>query len=306
MKKNENKEKKQNRGWYYNLSFENRNTIWAYIFLAPWLIGILAFFLKPVVELVIYSFNKITLFQGGMDMEAVGWSNYKYIFTVHANFNQLLITTLLEAIPKLVLILILSMFLAIILNGKFKGRTIARAVFFIPIIMATNALTNIVGGSELAIVESMQAEEATNVNFITGFIVRMFDSPELVGGILKVVSNIFDTILLSGMQTLIFLGGLQSINPPLYEVARIEGATNYETFWKVTLPMLSPHILTVSVYTLAEHFMSSDLVKLAYDTAYLQSQWGYSSAMNVIFMFATVIVIGIVIAILSKGVYYSE
>lgn len=293
-------------GWYYRLSYQRKTGIWALIFLSPWLIGFFAFFAKSIVELVIYSFNDISLFRGGMDLSFVGLDNYRYIFTQHSSFNQLMITETVSSIPSLILIMIFSLIIAVVLNGKFKGRTFFRAIFFLPIIMATDILSTSIGGAAAGMIEQSQGDQLNTVGFIAGFITEMFNSPEITTGILTAVSNIFDTVLLSGVQTLIFLGGLQAINPSLYEVANIEGASGYETFWKVTLPMLSPMILTAAVYTLAEHFMNAEVVQLAYATAFTSGEYGYSAAMSLVFMIISVTVIAIVMWILSKGVYYYD
>lgn len=294
------------RGWYYRLSFARRTALWGILFLLPWLIGFLGFFVKPIIDLARYSFNDVTVQSGGMEMEFVGWKNFRYVLTQHPSFNQEILTNLAGAIPSMLLILIFSLIVAIILNGKFKGRSVARAVFFIPIIMATDALGGVVGGAQSQMLQNQQGDALTGVSFLANFISGMFNSPEVTQGLLRAVSNIFDTVLLSGVQTLIFLGGLQGISPQLYEVAKIEGSTTYETFWKVTLPMLSPLVLTAAVYTLAEHFMNSPVVDTAYQAAFGQSQWGYSAAMSMIFLLASVIVIAIVSFIISRKVFYYD
>lgn len=300
------KSKKQKTGWYYRLSFSRRTSLWGIIFLTPWLIGFLAFFVRPIIELVRYSLSQVTIQPGGMEMSYIGWGNFEYVLNRHATFNQEILMNLAQSVPSMLLILIFSLIVAIILNGRFKGRSVARAIFFIPIIMATDALNSVVGGAQISMIQGQQGDVLTGVNFLSTFITRMFNSPEISTALLTAVAGIFDTVLLSGVQTLIFLGGLQAISPSLYEVAKIEGSTTYETFWKVTLPILSPLILTAAVYTLAEHFMRSPVVTTAYQTAFGQSQWGYSAAMSVIFLAASVLVIGVVSFIISRKVFYYD
>ena len=294
------------KGWYYRLSYRQRTALWGVLFLLPWLLGFLFFMVRPLIELVIYSFSDITLFRGGQDVQPVGWENFKYVLTEHSSFNQLLLTNLAQAIPSLLLILVFSLIVAIILNGRFKGRAIFRAIMFIPIIMATDALTGVIGGTQAQMIDMSQGETLTGVGFLAQFIAESFPTSNIATGILTAVSGIFETVLQSGVQTLIFLGGLQAISPALYEVAKIEGSTQYETFWKVTLPMLSPLILVAAVYTLAEHFMRSPVVELAYTTAFRNSDFGISAAMSVVYLLVTLITIAIVSFLISRKVFYYD
>lgn len=294
------------KGWYYNLSYAQRTALWGIIFLLPWLIGFIFFMVKPIIELVIYSFSDVTIMAGGQEVAAVGWSNYEYVLTQHSTYYQLLLTNLAEAIPSLILILVFSLILAIILNGRFSGRAVFRAIMFIPIIMATDALSNVVGGAQAQMMQTSQGDSLTGVGFLAQFIADAFPTSEIATGLLAAVSGIFETVLLSGVQTLIFLGGLQAISPTLYEVAKIEGSTAYETFWKVTLPMISPLILVAAVYTLADHFMRSPVVELAYTTAFRNSDFGYSAAMSVIYLLVSVLTIGIISFLISRKVFYYD
>lgn len=293
-------------GWYYRLPFSKKTALWGVIFLLPWLLGFLLFFLQPAIQLIPFSLSKLELKQGSIELTPVGTQNFEYIFTRHPDFNRLLLTNLAEAVPAMLLVLVFSLIVAVILNGKFRGRTIARAVFFIPIIMATDALTRVVGGVAAQTIAEQQGSQLTSVSFLAGFISNMLPSAQVAKGLWEAVSSIFDTVLLSGVQTLIFLGGLQSISPQLYEVAKIEGSTGYETFWKVTLPMLSPLILTAAVYTLADHFLRSPIVDLAYRTAFGTNEWGRSAAMSLVFLLTSVVVIGIVSFIISRRVFYYD
>lgn len=294
------------KGWYYNLSFRRRTALWGVIFLLPWLIGFIFFMVKPIIELFIYSVSEVELLAGGQEVNYLGWDNFRYILTKHGSFNRLLLTNLAQAIPSMILILVFSLILAMVLNGKFKGRALFRAIMFIPIIMATDALGRVVGGSQSMMMQTAQGESLTGVAFLANFIRDIMPDQRIADALLTSVSSIFETVLLSGVQTLIFLGGLQAINPSLYEVAKIEGSTAYETFWKVTLPMLSPLILTAAVYTLAEHFMRSPVVDLAYNQAFRASEWGRSAAMSVVFLLVSVITIGLVSLIISRKVFYYD
>ena len=129
---------------------------------------------------------------------------------------------------------------------------------------------------------------------------------ELVQYLLDAVNNIFEIVSLSGIQILIFLAALQGISPSLYEEAKIEGATGYETFWKVTVVMVSPMIFTCTIYTLADLFMRSDIVELVYTIGFKQSRHGMAAAMSCIFVLMNVLVICIAALLIRKVVFYYD
>lgn len=291
-------------------SLEVRNVKWGLLLLSPWIIGMIFFFIKPLIEIIIYSFNEVSLDLTGISMKPVGVSNYIYALTSHASFNQGLITTFALAIPDTIIIIIFSLLAAVMLNGEFKGRLLARAVFFLPIIMATDLITVTIGGGAAAsmdMVSTAQGSGTEGMLGIVGFLLQNTDLPkELVLGLLSVVSNVFDTITQSGVQILIFLAGLQTITPSMYEVAKIEGATAYETFWKVTIPMLSPLILTCAIYTLTDAFLRSDLKDLMQTIAFNQGQYGLSAAMSVIFLIGALVIISIVAWLIGRKVFYYD
>lgn len=288
-------------------SFAKRSEKWGFILLAPWIVGVVLFFLKPLVEAVIYSFHDVKLDLGVINMTWVGAENYTYVLKSHATYYQELLTTFATAIPNSVIIVIFALFAAVLLNGNFKGRTVARVIFFLPIIMATSLISVDLTGAMGAAAETSTDSDTSNLMFLAGFLVQNTSLPqELVSSLLTLVSGVFDTIKLSGVQTLIFLAGLQAISPSHYEVAKIEGATTYETFWKVTVPMISPMILTCAIYTMTDNLMNTDVITLIQDTSFVSGKYGQGSAMSVIFLVCALIVIGIISFLIGKKVYYSD
>ena len=123
-------------------------------------------------------------------------------------------------------------------------------------------------------------------------------------GIVGAVSRISDIIQASGVQIVLFIAALQSIQPSMYEVAKIEGATGYETFWKVTFPMVMPHIITNTIYTIVDAFSQSEVVNLAYTTAFTESNYGLSSAFSVISTVITCTMLALVVYFMSKKTFY--
>ncbi|MDO5732396.1 MAG: sugar ABC transporter permease [Eubacteriales bacterium] len=276
------------------------------LFVLPWLIGFLLFFLKPIIELFYYAFHRVEMkVNGGLEFTPLGFKNFHAALFEDTKFNRYLSEAFMAALPKLLLVLIFALIVAILLNGKYPGRAIARAVFFIPIIMASKSISTVVGGMQSQMIQDASAGSEGQLTFLISFLSRFLDAGTL-NYLLKSVSSIFETILLSGVQTLIFLSGLQSISTAHYEVARIEGATSYETFWRVTIPMISPMILIAAVYTLAEHFMTVQLVEYMNKIAFSNSNYGLSAAMSVMYFILSLLLISVVSWIISRRVYYND
>lgn len=287
-------------------SFAQRNEKWGFILLAPWLVGVVLFLLYPLVQVVIYSFNDLKLDLEGIQLTFVGIENYRYLIKEHATFYQELISTFASIIPDAIIIVFFALFAAIILNGKYVGRTVARIIFFLPIIMATD-LISVSLATAGAGVETSTGDSTSNMMFLASFLIQNTSFPkEIIEPVLGVVGSVFDTIKLSGVQTLIFLGGLQGINPSLYEVSKIEGATGYETFCKVTIPMISPMILICAIYTVTDALTRADIIDTIHTTGFNYAKYGQSSAMSVIYLVLGLILVGLVAWLIGKKVFYSD
>jgi len=295
------------RGWYYRLSFPKKTALWGVIFLLPWLLGFFLLFLTPMVELITYSFHEVKIVPlGGVSKTPVGLENYRQALLVDATFMPQLVSTLTETLLFTPLIIVFSLLCAILLNGNFRGRSIARAIFFIPIIMATGLLMQRVTNLSSQMMGEGQNENVYGAESIARLIMGLGIGKELVQYLLDAVNNIFKIMSLSGIQILIFLAALQGISPALYEVAKIEGATGYETFWKVTVVMVSPMIFTCTIYTLADLFMRSDVVDLVYTIGFKQSRHGMAAAMSCVFILMNVLVICIAALLIRKVVFYYD
>ncbi len=307
MKRDGTKPRERRRGWYYRLSFPKKTALWGVIFLLPWLLGFFLLFLTPMVELIQYSFNEVKIVPlGGVSKIPVGWENYRQALLVDATYVPQLVSTLTETLLFTPLIIVFSLLCAILLNGNFRGRTVARAIFFIPIIMATGLLMQRVTNLSGQMMGEGQSENVYGAESIARLIMNLGIGKELVQYLLNAVNNIFEIVSLSGIQILIFLAALQGISPSLYEVAKIEGATGYETFWKVTVVMVSPMIFTCTIYTLADLFMRSDVVELVYTIGFKQSRHGLAAAMSCVFVLMNVIVISIAALLIRKVVFYYD
>ena len=297
------------------LSLAGKRAITGYMFILPWVIGFCAFYIRCLFMTFQFSFNELTVnVGGGYSLSWVGFDNYVYAFRAHASYKQVLLTSLGDMLIDVPLIIFFSLFMAMILNRNFKGRSVVRAIFFLPVILASGAISDTMemarnmmsGGMTGASAEI--AASAAGGGISVDYYIQMFSTlgiPEkLIEYVSGAVDRISDIVNASGVQIVLFIAALQSIPSSLYEVAKIEGATGYETFWKVTFPMVMPHIITNIVYTVVDSFTDSEVVELARTTAFTYHNYGLSSVMSICSTVITCLILYVVVRLISKHTFY--
>lgn len=285
-----------------------------FLFILPWLIGFIWFYARSLFMSVQFSLSDLTVSPGGgYTLDFVGLNNFLYAFRAHATYKQVLTTSIGNMLIDVPLITFFSLFMAILLNRKFRGRTLVRAIFFLPVILNSEAIVDAMdlarnmmsGGLSNASAEMAQAASS---GMGIAYYMEMFGSlgiPEpLIAYLMGAVLRVSDIINASGVQIIIFIAALQSVPGSMYEVAKIEGATTYETFWKVTFPMVMPHIITNIVYTVVDSFTQSDVVELAYKTAFTESNYGLSSVFSLCSTAITCLILVIVCGFIQKRTFY--
>jgi len=301
-------------------SLNERKARAGYVFVAPFLIGIVLVYLPILMDSIWFSFNKIgTEVVNGVPQQVLhpkGFQYYIDAFTASPDF----VTKLLKGLQQLVLevpaIIIFSLFIAVVLNQKMLGRAVFRAIFFVPVIISTG-LMDTINSKDIASGEmSGGVNDGSGTTAGSGIISvldveALFKSMaiggELVVYVVNLVNRIYDIINYSGVQMLIFLAGLQSISPSIYEACRIDGATGWETFWKITFPMISPMILVNAVYTIIDSFTRSSNVTMSYiaNNAY-NSDFHLGTAMYWIYFIVVVLIIAVVAGIASTFIFYQR
>lgn len=295
-------------------SLSQRRAIKGFIFIAPWLIGFIWFYARSLFMTIQFSFSELTVRPGGgYDLDFVWFDNFIYAFRAHATYKQVLTTSIGNMLVDVPLITFFSLFMAMLLNRKFKGRTLVRAIFFLPVILNSEAIVDAMNLARTMMsggISSSSAElaAAASSGMSVDYYIQMFSSLGLPDVIIEYVSGavtrISDIINASGVQIIIFIAALQSIPGSMYEVAKIEGATAYETFWKVTFPMVMPHIITNIVYTVVDSFTKSDVIELAYDTAFTVKNYGLSSVFSLVSTVITCLILVIVCGLIQKRTFY--
>lgn len=296
------------------MTLARKRSMKGFLFIVPWLIGFLAFYLRSLIMTVQFSLSDLTVNNGGgYTLEFVGLDNFLFAFRGHGTFKQILTTSVGDMLIDVPLITFFSLMIAMLLNRKFKGRTLMRAIFFLPVILNSEAIlaamkvsaSMMMGGLSSA---GAEVAEAASSGVGVEYYVQMFSSLGLPMGLIEyvvgAVGRISDIINASGVQIIIFIAALQSIPSSMYEVAKIEGATAYETFWKVTFPMVMPHIITVVVYTVVDSFVNSEVVNLAYNTAFSEKNYGLSSTFSLISTLITCAILALVVRFIQKRTFY--
>lgn len=289
------------------IPYEKRKSLYGYGFIALWFIGTVLFFIVPLIKSFTYSFRDIARNEfGGF----VGLENYKQAFLGDEVYAERLVSVLQTTAMKTPLILIFALFVAVMLNQKFKGRGFARAVFFLPVIIATGPVYNIITGNMATSGNSGATQFSTM--FETDLVGELLEflgiygiSDKLTATIQSVTTDIFGLVWNAGIQILIFLAALQNIPVSAKEAAQMEGATAWEYFWKITFPYVSPMILANLVFTIIDSFTDpSNLVMDRVLTMQKDWQYGLSAAMAWSYFAIVIAALGIIVAIVNRFIYY--
>ncbi len=299
-------------GSYHTMRARNART--GVRFILPFIIGFCVFMAVPLVQSLIFSLSDVTLVPGkGYSLKPNNFANYVYAFSYDASFTQNLLAESGKMVINTIATLVLSFVLAVILNQKFKGRTLARAIFFLPVILSSGVLAGIEKTSQSFNMLAAVSEEAANASGVNlSESLQSLLSVTGVGGgafqiVFDMIDSIYDIVMASGIQIIVFLTGLAAISPSLYEAADVEGCTAWEAFWKITFPIMSPLLLVNTIYTIIDFFMkSSNSVMEHINTMQLNSQYGQASAQSWIYFLVAVAFIGISAGIISWGVRSSE
>ena len=294
------------------ISYERRKQLYGYGFISLWLVGTVVFFLIPLVKSLWFSFNDVGIDINRTVLNWRGLGNYDDILNKDPKYLGLLKNTLIETLWKTPLILIFSLFIAVMLNQKFRGRALARAVFFLPAIIATGPVYTIISGDMNSTGNTQAAQFSTlfstdRIGSLLNFLGIYGISDSMSGIISGIADNIFGIVWSSGIQILLFLGALQNIPPSAKEAAQIEGATAWEFFWKITLPYVSPFILANLIFTVIDSFTSpTNAVMERILSVKEELRFGTASAMAWFYFAVIFAALGVAALIVNRFIYYEN
>ena len=303
-------------------SLDKKKARAGWIFVLPFVIGLVFIYIPIIFDSISTSliFTEKDPTTGVITKTFAGWESYYKAFTAtvrgQGDFIGVLIKGVGEMILDIPMIILFSLFMAVLLNQKMAGRAVFRAIFFVPVILSTGIMNSLGGGA-------MDSHMGSGFNDGSGQdaasdLVSAMDVQQLFSGmaigdgmltyVTDAINRIYDIVNRSGVQMLIFLAGLQSISPAIYESVQIDGATAWETFWKITFPMISPMILVNAIYTVIDAFTAESAVMdyIADAKNELQNGAAISTAMSWIYFLVVIGILGVVAAVLSSYVFYQK
>jgi ABC-type sugar transport system permease subunit len=274
-----------------------REALYGYGFVMIWIIGFGIFTLVPLAQTFFYSMNQVTVSATGIILDFVKWNNYSRALFTDPTFLDLLIGYVVETLVSVPIVIIFSLIIALFLNLKFRFKGLFRIIFFLPVVITSGP-----------VIQELTAQGATSVPGIANSAAVAEFLTQLPRSLRSPVEYLLTSFILilwfSGVQILIYLASLQKIDKSIYEAAAIDGASAWESFWKITLPSLSTVTLIIAVYTIItlSHFSENKVVKYIYGQTYaMQGGIGYASAMSFLYFLVLVLLLAIVYFVLNFG-----
>jgi len=304
------------------VSLDSKKGRAGWLFVLPFVIGFILVYLPIIFDSIRYSFMTIkTLKGGGFETTFVGWDNYRTALFGGTGFTDAILSGIQQLLFDIPVIVIFSLFMAVLLNENIFGRAAFRAIFFVPVILSTGLIDSIDQNNGLLAYmtdTSSSIDTGAGADSVTQIVSSadlsfLFENMQIGSGLTEyvtgIINNIYGIINRSGVQMLIFLAGLQSISPAIYESCSIDGASAWETFWKITLPMISPMILVNAIYTIIHSFTSASNVVMSFiDSAAGGGGNGsvLGSAMSWVYFLIVIAIIALATMLISAFVFYQK
>lgn len=288
------------------LTIEQRTALNGHLYVLPFYIGFIFFFLTPIIKSISYVFCNVSFDVTGVLTEFTGLENLKYIFNKDLDFKGNLVTSVTALLWKTPVILILSLLLAMIANINMPGKGVIRSVFFLPVILSSGVVLDTIREDDIAGLMMRGSVVSANgsvvsSNSLANMLEQVGLSISIVNLFINISNNIFDLLFNCGIPMLIFLSGLQGISPSLYEASSVEGATAWDNFWKITLPMIMPVALINLVYIIVDNFASSSNLVMQQVLASVELlKLGEASAMVWVFCVIIAVIFAVFFAIANK------
>lgn len=291
-------------------SLEAKRVKVGYLFTLPFIIGAAVAIVYPIIVSVIYSFADITANASGYNIKFVGLGNYNNIFNIDPTFKRILLNTLKSTALNVPVVIIFSFFLASVLNTEFKGRGMARTVLFLPMILNSNLVKSILSGDAVmgSVTEKSSVDTAQISGAFEGFLSKLDIGTGVTDLLVSSVDNITNILAMSVIPIIIMLAGLQSVSKSVYEASYVEGATKWEVFWKISLPIVSPMILVSVIYCIIDSFTSVDnaVIEKVKAVSFTDLEFGLGSAMAWSYLLIVLAIVALVYLAVNRFVSYSD
>lgn len=274
-------------------NYEKRKSRTGYIFLAPWMFATVLLLIYPIIFSLSLSFSEIKNYVT-YSLDFIGTENYREAFTVDDSFLPMLLSNLTDMLLNTPMIMVFSLLVAVMLDRDIKAKGVFRLIFFLPVLLGTGY-----------IMKQLLAQNVQNdsMELARGLLlpqsVQTYIGPKVTGYVTEFFNRITLVMWKSGVPIVLTLSGLQVISPSLYEASRIDGASEWEIFWKITLPMITPILLLDAVYIIISYAMDdSSLLNYIVDQAFGKTKFEYAAAMGWIYFVVVLLLLGTVFLIL--------
>ena len=303
-------------------SLSERKARKGWLFVLPFVLGFVLVYLPIIIDSICFSFMKPEIQTNAQGSYTVvvnhGLEYYRKMFSSNSDYVQKLLGGISQLLWEVPTIVIFALFIAVILNQKMLGRAVFRAIFFVPVILSTGLMEKLtmqaLSGAGEEAVDDGSGVNARN-DLVSAMDVEMLFSRLELGtagagafqSVAGIVQSVYSIVNYSGVQMLIFLAGLQSISPSIYEAARIDGASAWETFWKITFPMISPMILVNGIYTIIDSFTRNNNSVMTYiDGIYSDKNQSLATAEYWVYFLIIFAIVGVFGGIVSAYVFYQR
>lgn len=291
------KEKKEKKPKGKLGKLEKREALAGYAFIAPWLVGVLLFLLYPLCQSFYYMWFNIRITPLKTVFTYVGTGNFTQIWLENPEFPQQIVTYLWQTVLEVPIIVVFALMIAMMLNGNIRLKGFFRLVFFLPVIIVSGPVMNMLVSEGAASIPAMNVQSIVSA-------LDTFLPTKVAQSIGEIFSNMIMILWYSGVQILIFLSALQKIDPALYEAAKIDGGSKWECFWKITLPTIKPMILLNAIYSVI--FLSGNeqnelinMIESAMFSGTKEKGYGYASAMA--WMYSVIVTLIVLLFFLLLG-----
>ncbi|MBP3937140.1 MAG: sugar ABC transporter permease [Clostridia bacterium] len=287
--------------------FAARRARAGFLFVLPFVIGLLLFFIKPLCDTIWYSFANLSVnYETGFQTTFQGLRYYREMLTDQPDFLLNLQAVLTEVLYRVPMVVIFSTFAAVMLNREFVGRGFFRAVFFLPVIIMSGALISVLSAdtvSSSVMGDSSGGNAVLNMTVLQEILSALPIGSSIVSFLTTAVNSLVDISWYSGIQVLLILAGLQNIPASLYEAAKIEGANAWSCFWKITFPGCQSMLFMTVVYTVIDYFTSSNnvMIKLIRDEAFSNFKYSYASALSVGYSLIILLIVGAILLLFGRN-----
>jgi len=293
------------------IGLEKRKVVSGFVFILPWLIGFLAFLVYPLIMSLYMSFQKMVSVSG-MEMDYIGWENFTRAILKDIYFIPLFYDAIKNAFVDIPLILVFSFFMASLLNHEVVGRMFFRGAFFLPVVIGSGFVMEQLLGQGVGALQTVAADPTVVHTGVTnGLQLPDLFIRYLPIDLIEPMSNLLGKLTIvfwkTGIQILLFLAGLQGISESLYESAKVDGATPWEMFWKITFPLMTPVLLLNAIFTLVDSFtdIRNQVIQYVKQVAFKNIEMGYASALGWIYFLFVFILIVLIFAFTRKRVVYT-